>query len=378
MAGPGQDTIVRGSIDLPRQLGDSTTHIKAPVLRERRLLLLGGLAALAYALMVLWAAVRSPELGFFLFAGPRVMAVAPASAAAQAGLQRHDRILSVGGQSCTGRACRGLLRALRAGDEVVLEVGRAGVAAPVMVRYRPPRRVPLGSGAGVALGALLLAIALLADRGVTRGAPRRFYVSSVVYVILFAGAFAWDVVVLTTPLAAVWAAALLLAAPATCHFALLYPAGPRELSARARALLYLPPLAVIAIVELGVALFKLGVLDPHPDLQAAWCGFVFVAATTLAPGYLLAAAIGRWRRWRSPRGTRVDRVTWRWTLRGSLAVALPMVAGAIAAAFDLEAFVAGGFAKYLATAAVGGSLCLLIAMTGGPFGELDRVLRKGA
>ena len=357
-----------------RPAGEGTASVERPAWNERRLLVVGGFLALGYALIVLVFAARSADLGFFLFHSRRITAVRPASAAAAAGLRRGDEVLAVGAGPCSVRECVMRLSDLHAGDDILLTIRRG--ADTHFISYRPPRRVPLGSAAGVALGALLLGIALLADRGVTRGAPRRFYVSSVVYVILFAGAFSWDMVVLQPALGMIWGAALILAAPVTCHFSLVFPGGPARVSRRTLALLYAPPLLLTTAMELYYGSFAMGWLDGHKTLQSLWDFLVPVGATVLAPTYLMWGAVARWRRLR--RVTGIDPLSARWSRLGALAMALPMTAGAISAAFDFESFVAGGFAKYLAVTAVGGSFCMILALLRTPLGELDRVLRNGA
>jgi transcriptional regulator with PAS, ATPase and Fis domain len=357
-----------------RPAGEGTSEVERPAWNERRLLVVGGFLALGYALIVLVFAARSADLGFFVFHSRRITAVRPGSAAAAAGLRHGDEVLAVGAGPCRVRDCVARLSDLRAGDTVQLTIRRG--ADTHFISYRPPRRMPLGSAAGVALGALLLGIALLADRGVTRGAPRRFYVSSVVYVILFAGAFSWDAVVLQAALGMIWGAALIIAAPVTCHFSLVFPGGPARVSRGTLALLYAPPLVLITGMELYYGSFAMGWLDGHKTLQSLWDFLIPVGATVLAPAYLGWGAIARWRRLH--RVTGIDPQSARWSRLGALAMALPMTAGAISAAFDLESFIAGGFAKYLAVTAVGGASCMILALMRTPLGELDRVLRNGA
>src|SRR5690242_15318179 len=108
------DQAACGTIDLASCV-DPTTRVRLPVVRARRWLRIGGALALLYGLVVLWVAVRSPDLGFSVSYARRVSAVWPDGVAAAAGVRRGDLIVAVDGSACSVRACLARLGALRPG-----------------------------------------------------------------------------------------------------------------------------------------------------------------------------------------------------------------------------------------------------------------------
>jgi transcriptional regulator with GAF, ATPase, and Fis domain len=96
----------------------------------------------------------------------------------------------------------------------------------------------------------------------------------------------------------------------------------------------------------------------------------------MAATYLTVGAVARARRLRRKRAE-IDRVAANWLHAGGVVMAAALIAGGIAAAIDMKAFVSGGFRPYIAVAMVGGSVCLVLAMTRTRFGDLDQTLRRG-
>jgi two-component system response regulator AtoC len=341
---------------------------------SQRALLAGALLAVVYAAMVLVAAVRTPDLGFTVMWGRRVTMVRPGGPAARAGLRKGDELIGVGGVTCEPYECRLRLEAVRIGQEVLATVRRGD--ATLQARYLPPHPFRIGAIAGVLLGAALLGIALLADRGVASGAPRRFYFAAVVYVIVFAGAFSWDALLINSYLCLLWGAAVLVLAPVSCHVALLFPGGPAEVSRRTLNLLYLPPLTAVIAFSAYITMWSVGYFPGHPRVEFVARALAFYLTEVGTVIYLVSGLVSRWRRRHTAMG--IDPAAARWSRLGSLAQAAAAVTGGVAAVRDFDGFLAGGFVPYLAVGGVGGALCMMLALTRAPLGELDRVMRRGA
>jgi len=256
-----------------------------------RLLQIGALAALAYALALLIAGAASADLGFLVYQGGPVARVAASSAAAAAGLREGDEIVAVDGLVAErDRDADRAVRAVEPGDSLHLTVRRGDVLREV--RFAVGRQLPIGAAAGVALAALLLALAGRAD-GRGRRPRLQDVAAPVVYVVLLAGAFSIDVAVRSSLFFGPWIAALALAGPLTCELLRATPGARRWLSRPERALLYGPPLALAAAMVVNHALFE---LDRPLAVHRALPGWVGSAALALGAGYLGVGAAGRARR----------------------------------------------------------------------------------
>jgi transcriptional regulator with GAF, ATPase, and Fis domain len=165
-----------------------------------------------------------------------------------------------------------------------------------------------------------------------------------------------------------------LAAPVTCRFMLRFPAGRRWFSRRQRALLYGPPLAVATLLSVNHVAFQLGHPLPHPWRIGEWSGG---AALILAVVYLTVGAAGRARRLRAKRAE-IDPVAIKWLHVGGVVMTVPLLASLVWASRDLPAFITGGFRPFVAVAMVGGTACVVMAMSRVPFGELDRLWRRSS
>jgi transcriptional regulator with GAF, ATPase, and Fis domain len=339
--------------------------------RNQRLMRVGAVLAIGYAVALLLVASLSADLGFFSYQGGPVVAVDASSAAARAGLRTGDLILAIDGVAMTGTSMRSAaIEAIDPGQTVVLTIARDGVEE--RVRFTAARRLPLGSAAGVALALVLLAISMLADRSGRHDLPRAFFRQTVCYTVFLAGAFSLDVAVRSPFLLVPWIYSMALAAPMTCRFMLRFPAGRRWFSWAELALLYGPPLVLatgISIIHLAFAWGR-----PLPPQMMTWAG---AAAATMALTYLAVGAIARARRLRV-KAAEIDARAARWLRAGGLLMVLPLAAAVIAAARDINGFIAGGFGPYVAVAMVCGSACVVLAMTRMPFGELDRLWRKSS
>jgi hypothetical protein len=124
---------------------------------------------------------------------------------------------------------------------------------------------PLGSAAGAALAALLLSLALLADRGGKAGNPRDFYRSTIVYVVFLAGLFSWETIGHHILMAVPWCISLCFAGPVTCHFMLKFPAGPNETPRRWWLPLYGPPTVLAGLFVFMAVGFRFA------PRSASWC-----------------------------------------------------------------------------------------------------------
>ncbi len=334
---------------------------------------LSAAAVVAYAVAVLVAASISPDLGFFNYQGEEVLGVDPGSGAAAAGLRGGDMIRAVDGiavDDAYGLAV--MLDSVQSGDRLDLTVDRAGVLHSVSFVAR--RSLPLASAAGIALALVLLAIAWMADRGGRDDVPRDFFRSTLVYVVFLAGTFSLGPALRLSLLAVPWIFAMCLAAPVTCRHMLKFPEGRTSLSRRELGLLYGPPL-LLALVLTGKHLaFVWGGASPAHDVIARWGG---VVAGAMAAAYLTVGAVIRAGRLRRKRDE-IDPVAARWLHIGGVVIAAPLVLAVIYAIHDKSAFVSGGFRPFIAVPMVGGSACLVLAMTRTPFGELDRVWRRSS
>jgi transcriptional regulator with GAF, ATPase, and Fis domain len=345
--------------------------------RVRRRLRAGAAVAFVYALLVLFVTVRSADFGFTLLFGGDIMHVDAGGAAREAGLRRGDRIVAVDGVATpTTWAREDALRSLVPGRRVSLTVERAtagGAAERLTLRYRTGRSLPWGSAAGLALACSLLALALLADRGGAHAAPRDFYRSALVYVIFMTGTFSWDVARLQPVLAVPWLYSLTLAAPVTCHFMLQFPAGPSRLPRWLLAFLYVPPIALATLLAAEFILFQMRIFgDTAESVGRLGAGLTI----TLSALYLSYGAIARVVRMRRKRDE-IDPVAARWLKVGAVFLSVPLVAGAVWAAIDVASLIGFGFPPLVATAMIGGSVTVVLAITRTRFGELDRVLRSG-
>ena len=348
-------------------------RIAARLARSRRRMALMVGAALVYAVALFAAALTSPDRGFFTYQGSEVIVIAGGSPAAAAGLQVGDRIVGVDGVRIADDVQRAkALAAIGPGRVVTFTVLRAG--AEHEITFTMPRRLPLGSAGGVALALVLLALALLADRGRSHDLPQQFLRSTVIYVVFLAGGFALDVIVHQPLLHIPWLYSMVLAAPATCQFMLRFPNGQRYFSRRERWLLYGPPFVLATVLAVNYASFWLGSPLAERATVTLWGGG---GCGALAAMYLSWGAVSRARRLRAKKAD-IDPVAAKWLHVGGVIMAVPLLIGTGVAIHDLKSFIAGGFGPYVAVAMVGGSACVVLAMTRVPFGELDRLWRRSS
>ena len=356
--------------------GDETSPgvaLPVRVTRVRRWMFAGAAAVLGYACALLVVASLSADLGFLVYQGAPVILVDPSSPAAEAGMQVGDLVVAVDGRRVdTMLERQHAIDAIGYGETVTFTLERGGELRDVT--FQVPRRVPIAAAAGVALGAILLALAMFADRGHRHDLPQAFFRSSLVYVVFLAGAFGLDVAFRYPALLIPWFYAMTLAAPLTCRFMIRFPNGRRWFSRRELALLYVPPIAVATALSANHLAFMIGY-----ETHTQWTlGKVFGAlAVVLAAIYLTVGAVARARRLRAKRDE-IDPTAARWLHVGGIFMAVPLLAALVWATRDLPAFIAGGFRPFVAVAMIGGSACVVMGMSRVPFGELDRLWRRSS
>jgi two-component system response regulator HydG len=330
---------------------------------------MGVAVAMGYALAVLVASWTSPDLGFWQLQGSAVLAVHPESAAARAGLERHDRIVAVNGQPTPDALTRAhALWNAQSGETLTLRVERAG--RPLSISYQTERHVPVESAAGLMLATFLLVLALLADRGDTRRV-RNFFFSTLVYVVFTAGIFSLEAIVAYRLLTIPFLIATALTGPVTCHNMIKFPAGPEALRRRQLAWLYGPPLVLSLVMVADDLAFAGGHLFPgHPQSVV----FLTVLYGACAAVYLAVGGVVRFRRLREKR-EQIDRAARAWLRVNVILMVVPLLCGLIFACIDPIGFATGGFEPVAAAAMVGGALTMVMAMTRVPFGQLDAVWR---
>jgi len=368
-----QPRAITAPIALPDDETSPGRRLPQRLARTRRRMAAMVTVAIAYAALLFAAALTSPDRGFFTYQGSEVVLVDAGSPAAAAGLLVGDHIVGVDGVRITDDVMRAnAIAAIEPDRTVALTVLRGGELREVT--FQTKRRLPLASAGGVALALVLLALALFADRGRSHELPQQFLRSTVIYVVFLAGAFAVDVIVHRPYLMVPWLYAMVLAAPATCQFMLRFPNGQHYFTRRAVWLLYAPPFALATFLAVNYASFWVGYPLPARHDLTLWGGG---ACGALAATYLSYGAVARARRLRAKRAD-IDPVAAKWLHVGGVIMAVPLLVGTGAAIHDLKAFISGGFGPYVAVAMVGGSACVVLAMTRVPFGELDRLWRRSS
>ena len=344
-----------------------------PARARRRWMAIGAFAVLAYSAAVLIVAALSADLGFYSHQGAAILAVESGSPAAEAGLQAGDRIVSINGAAAPTRfAVHEAVQNIVPGSHVFMTVERGSEV--IHASFAVGRHMPFGSAAGILIGTVMLIMGLLADRGGPGVIPRAFFRSTLVYVVFLAGTFSWESVVNTPLLMVPWFFSMVLAAPATCHFMLKFPAGDAHQTRKQHLWLY-GPSVLLGVVLSGLALmFQMGIAVPWADALNLTNGAL---AGVLAAVYLTVGAVSRARRLRRKRDE-VDPIAARWIHLAGVLVATPLLAAVAFALIDVRAFVGGGFKPFVAVAMIGGSACVVLAMSRAPIGELDRMWRRSS
>ena len=338
---------------------------------RRRWQLIQCLAAAVFVAAVATTTLETADLGLFSFHGGAVLAVTPDGPAARAGIEPGDVITAVDGTDVsTPSGVAQALDPIVPGARVVLRTRRGADQREATITAA--RRQPWTSISASIFGGLILLLALLADRGGPVVAARAFYREALAGVIVLAGAFAWETVLATPWLALPWIASFILSPALSCHFMMLYPAGPL-VDRRALRWLYGPPLvAVFAHWGLVTYFFAGGTAS---DPGRVW---VIAAVTCLLPPlYLPIGAFLRLRRIHAAQGE-LPRGAVRWVQCAAVMASAPIPASFVWALVDLPSLLFGGFRILMALSVVGSGACSALALTHAPLGESDRMLRGGA
>jgi transcriptional regulator with GAF, ATPase, and Fis domain len=312
------------------------------------------IAALAYAIAVVVVAARAPDKGFLAFSGRQVVDVSPDGPAARAGLARGDVIVAIDGEpirSALHYATR--IRQARAGDTVTLTVERAGTAAPLPVAITlAEASTPWPALAATGLAALLLFLGLLARFGRPGDvAARRFFRTTVVYAMVYAGALSWVQLVDHPVLLGIFFLVMSVAASVAADFTLVFPEaapGPRR---RVRLVVFGPALVLCAglAVSMIVALgdYRRGATTDRGLEWAVVCIAGLLVHVLVNAGLGLSAQVRRARR-----ATGAARSQAKWLVFGFSLAMLPAVAAIPAAATDLDRFLLVGYRPYVVAGAI--------------------------
>jgi two-component system response regulator HydG len=338
---------------------------------RRRWQLVQCLVAAGFVAAVAVTTLGTADLGLFSYHGGEILAVTPDGPAARAGIEAGDLVTAVDGVSLSSPPeVAQALDDIEPGDEVVLRTRRGAVEREATIQVAS--RQPWTSISAAIFAGLILLLALLADRGGPEVAARAFYREALASVFVLAGAFSWEAVLATPWLALPWIASFILSPALSCHFMMLYPAGP-PLDRRQLRLLYLPPLLAVAAHWGLVTYFFAGGTADDP-------GRVFVIASVtclLPPLYLPIGALLRLRRIRAA-GIGLPPGAVRWVQCAALMAAAPIPASFVWALIDLPSLLFGGFRILMALSVVGGGACSALALTHAPLGDSDQALRGRA
>jgi transcriptional regulator with GAF, ATPase, and Fis domain len=297
--------------------------------------------ALAYAVAVALAAGASPAKGFTAFLGQRVVDVDPDGPAVRAGMVRGDVVVAVDGVPVTSTldyAERVLTVA--PGHRLALTVERPGVGrAEVDVVVEDPG-APVA--AIVAAVCALILIALGAAARLARPddpATRRFFDTSCWVAVFYAGVMSWTHLVIHPALGAIFLAALFLTPPLTHELALTFPTGG-PLSRRRRALIWTPPVVLLAVALGSIAWGRATGSDATMAIGVA--AIAVQLAMTVVNSFR-----GHGSRVRAARTARgAERAQLRWIEAGVALSAVPALAGVPFAILDLDRFLVVGYRPF--------------------------------
>jgi transcriptional regulator with GAF, ATPase, and Fis domain len=237
----------------------------------------------------------------------------------------------------------------------VVEVGfeRAGRAEPIRVRYALARSsTPLPAIAASLLAGVLALLGLVARYGRPGDvAARRFWRTSVVYSIVYAGALSWNHLLVHPPLAAVFFAALFLAAPLAMDFALIFPSPPKTSVTKWRLAAWIPATGMLAGVFISAALvvrdFRAGRAS---DTALEWVvGFI----TALLVFVVVIAAAGLVAQYqRARKATGAERAQLRWLMFGFTLSSLPTFIAIPVALAGIERFLLYRYRPFVVAVAI--------------------------
>jgi transcriptional regulator with GAF, ATPase, and Fis domain len=312
------------------------------------------LAALGYAAAVVVVAAGAPDKGFLAFTGRRVVDVTPGSAVDRAGVAPGDRVVVIDGQpviSTLDYVDRLLSRS--PGDQVELVFERPGQSELIRVALTlGESHVPWPAIAASLLAAVLTLLGWIA-RYARPGdvAARRFWRTSVVYSIVYAGALSWSHLLVHPGLSAVFFASMFLGAPLALDFALIFPSVGQAPTRAWRLAAWVPALLMLggALVAGSVALrdYERGIAtDRGLEWLVGLISALLVFVVVVAAGGLVA----QYRRAR--RATGAERAQLRWLIFGLSLSALPTFAAVPVALADIERFLLYRYRPFVVAVAI--------------------------
>ena len=336
------------------------------------------LAALAYAVAVVVVAWRMPDKGFLAFTGHRVVHVTAGGDAARAGVRPGDVVSAIDGRPVTSTLdyVDRLLRR-RAGEEVALEFRRPGGGAPVALRLvLPPGRAPLASLGAAALALVLLGLGLVALVGRPgEAAARRFWQSTVIYALVYAGALSWNSLLVHPVLLVVFLGVLFVAAHGATDFMLAFPAPPRR-SVRGWRLLAWSLAAItaagtIAALSVGLSDWRAG---RATDRALPWTARLVAVQLGVAVLGLSTGLLAQWRAHRELSGA--ERAQLKWLLFGFALCLVPALAAVPVAVIDLDRFLLLRYRPFVSALALLWFAAATLAVLRVRLADVDAVIHR--
>jgi transcriptional regulator with GAF, ATPase, and Fis domain len=306
--------------------------------------LIVSLWALGYSVMVVVAAWRAPEKDFMAFTGRRVVDVVPGGRADRAGIRKGDVLVAVDGEpirSTLDYAWKVLKR--RPGETLTIDLERGARVTLTLGHAAAPLPAIIATG----LALILVALGLLARYGrPDEAAAHRFWRSTVVYALVYAGGLSWTHLLVHPVLAVVFMVVLFVAPPVAMDFVLSFPAPIGRPVRGWRALGWVPSIVLFSVAGAGLVWSLVGGGDRGLDLIArciAWLLALSLIVTVVGP----LAQVGNFRRMGG-----AERAQLRWVLFGFALAAVPMLAAMPAALADRDHFLLIGYRPFLVVIAI--------------------------
>ena len=310
------------------------------------------LAALSYSVAVVVAARNAPNKGFVTFTGRRVVNVVAGGPGDRAGIRTGDVVEGIDGAPVISTADY-IDRLLRRdpGDRVALDIARGDqrFTAELTLDESP---MPWPAIAATMLTAMMLILGLIARYGRPGDvAALRFWRTTVVYSIVYAGALSWNHLLVHPVLLALFCATLFLAAPLAADFALVFPVAPTRSVRRVRLMVYTPA----ALMLLGIAIASAVVVSdfrtgPPTDRGLVWIVRFIMALLVMIVVITALGLYAQHRRSKQARGDERNQV--KWLMIGFTLSSLPAFAAVPFAIADLELFLLVRFRPFVVAAAI--------------------------
>ncbi|HJZ84280.1 MAG TPA: sigma 54-interacting transcriptional regulator [Polyangia bacterium] len=336
------------------------------------------LAALAYAIAVVVVAWRAPDKGFLAFTGRRIVDVTPGGPAQRAGLERGDVLRAIDGMPVrsTLEYAQRLLRR-RPGVTVVLDLERAGQPVRAVIQLgRSP--APVSALVASGLAAVLCLLGLVARYGRPDDvAARRFWRSTVLYAIVYAGGLSWTHLVVHPVLSAVFGVMLFLAPPLGMDFGLSFPQ-PLQPPVRGwRALGWAPTLVLGAGTALSLAIALGDLWAGRPGDRALSYTVRFVSwQLAFSTVVVCVGMFAQYRHLRRVGASGRERGQLKWLFFGFALCLLPMLFAVPFAIADLDWFLTTGYRPFLVAIAILWFATASLAVLGVRLADVDAVIKR--